>query len=211
MKKLYEYQPSLSLPNLRKALVLLHMDLFHVQRNIALHSAYIPASLTALEVMTIVLEDRRFMRHHGVDVRSIFRETIRAFTLRRHGGASTIDMQFVRTVTGYQDLTLRRKLYECILAVLIQFRYSKIVILRSYLACAYFGAGLRGSKRAAHAVFAKSPEDLTISEAAFLAAMLVHPRPFRGGQSWELRVKRRAHYGERIYITDKERFDKLPS
>jgi membrane peptidoglycan carboxypeptidase len=211
MKKLYEHQPSLSLPNLRKALVLLHMDLFQVQRYIARHSAYSPASLTALEMMTIVLEDRRFMRHHGVDVRSIFRETVRAFTLRRHGGASTIDMQFVRTVTGYQDLTLRRKLYECVLAFFIQFRYSKIIILRSYLSCAYFGAGLRGADPAAQKIFGKEAESLSVKEAAFIAAMLVCPRPSRGGEQWELRVKRRANYGERIYIANKERFDKLPS
>ena len=151
------------------------------------------------------------MRHHGVDIRSLLREITRAMMLRKHGGASTIDMQFVRTATGYQELTLRRKFYECILAIAIQFRYSKMTILRSYLSCAYFGAGLRGSEKAAKAVFAKPPEELTISEAAFLAAMLVYPRPSQGGQAWKLRVQRRADYGERIYLANKDRFEKLPS
>ncbi len=52
--------------------------------------------------MTIAIEDRRFFYHPGVDVLSILRETIKALKGRKHGGASTIDMQFVRTVTGYQ-------------------------------------------------------------------------------------------------------------
>ena len=120
-------------------------------------------------------------------------------------------MQFVRTSTGYKERTLGRKFYETFLAVIIQFRYSKIVILRSYLACAYFGSHLRGVKAAAKKVFGKNANELSIEEAAFIAAMLVYPRPFHPTAQWESRVQRRADYGQRIYVANKERFDQVPS
>ena len=210
MKKLYEYPPKLHIPNLRRALLLLHTDLLAVHQKIVQYAAYWPQSLTNLEKLVLVLEDRRFMQHHGIDAKSVMREIFRAVTFRRHGGASTIDMQLVRTATGYHDLTLRRKLYECLLAYIIQFRYSKITILRSYLSCAYFGAGLRGAERASQKIFGKPSDALSISEASFIAAMLVYPRPSGGGAKRGLRVKRRANYGEGIYVANKERFDKLP-
>ena len=67
--------------------------------------------------MTIVLEDRRFFKHYGVDLHSVLREVSKALTLRRHGGFSTIDMQFVRTITGFRQHTIRRKVYEIVLAL----------------------------------------------------------------------------------------------
>jgi membrane peptidoglycan carboxypeptidase len=160
--------------------------------------------------MTLILEDRRFFDHRGIDTKSAIREISRAITFRRHGGASTIDMQFVRTATGYRQKTIRRKLYEIFLVFIIQFRYSKVVILRSYLACAFFGSHLFGANRASQTLYGRDADNLTIDEAAELAAMLVYPRPRSPTPAWELKVKRRARYGIRIYVANKERFDKLP-
>jgi membrane peptidoglycan carboxypeptidase len=210
MVPLHEQKPKLSIFHPREALVRIHSDLFSVHARIKTWSAYFPPALTNLEKMVIVLEDRRFHRHHGVDFKSILRETIRALTFRRHGGASTIDMQLVRTCTGYRERTASRKLYEIFMSVLIQFRYSKIVILRSYLECAYFGSRLRGARSAAKKVFGKRPNDLTIPEAAFLASMLVYPRPHNPSTKWESRVQRRADYGHRVYVAHKKRFDQVP-
>ena len=95
-------------------------------------------SLTELEWMIVALEDRRYFAHFGVDVLSVAREFFRALTFQKHGGASTIEMQFVRTITGYRQHTIWRKLYEAILAILVRRRYSKHDVLRSYMACAYF-------------------------------------------------------------------------
>lgn len=211
MKPLHEQEPKLKFVSPRETLAKIHVDLFKVHSNVNTALAYYPPEFTNLEKLTLVLEDRRFLVHHGIDLKATLREFLRAATFRRHGGASTIDMQFVRTSTGYREWTVTRKLYEMFLAVIIQFRYSKIVILRSYLACAYFGSNLRGANAAARKVFGKKASELSIEEAAHIAAMLVYPRPLHPTSTWESRVQRRAAYGQRIYIANKERFDQLPS
>ncbi len=210
MKSLSAQEPKRKIRGVRSALLKVHKDLFTVERYVKRYAAYHPTSLTALEKITIVLEDRRFFDHRGVDTKSTIREVWRALTFRRHGGASTIDMQFVRTATGYRQKTLRRKLYEMFLVFLIQYRYSKIVILRSYLACAFFGSHLFGANRAAEKLYGRTADDLATDEAAVIAAMLVYPRPSLPTPAWELKVQRRARYGVRIYVANKERFDKLP-
>jgi membrane peptidoglycan carboxypeptidase len=207
---LWELPPKLGRAGLRSVLLKVHADLFIVHRKVLPGAKYYPPELTELERMVLVLEDRRFMRHLGIDIRSILREVSRALTFRRYGGASTIDMQFIRTATGYRNKTLWRKLYEMLLALLIQFRYSKITILRSYLSCAYFGSGLIGASRASRRIFGVGDQDLNLEQAAFLAAMLVYPRPLKAVASWESKVRRRANYGVRVYVADKKSFDQLP-
>lgn len=137
MVKLHELTPKLKIFSLRNALLKIHRDLLAVHSRVEMHLAYHPSQLTNVEKLVLVLEDRRFLDHCGVDIRSVLREIWRAMRAQKHGGASTIDMQFVRTCTGYRERTARRKIYEIFLSVVIQFRYSKIVILRSYLACAF--------------------------------------------------------------------------
>src|SRR4051794_3820061 len=120
---------------IRRALIRINQDLFLVQRKISLQVVFdlYPLSLSDFEILVLALEDRRFFTHHGVDLVSVLREFLKALAFRSHGGASTIDMQFVRTATDYRDLTLRRKCYEMLLAWIIQFRYDKLEIFRSYL------------------------------------------------------------------------------
>jgi membrane peptidoglycan carboxypeptidase len=208
---LVEQEPKLAL-GIRPMLVRVHRDLLTIHARAATWSAYYPTELTNLEKMVIVLEDRRFMRHSGIDWTSIARETSRALTFQRHGGASTIDMQFVRTATGYKDRTLTRKLYELLLSRIIQFRYSKIVILRSYLRCAFFGSHLTGADRVARELYgAWSASDLDLDQAAEVAAMLVYPRPLNPTEGWSRNVRRRAGYGKRVYVRNKQSFDKVPS
>ncbi len=117
-------------------------------------------SLTDLEIIILLLEDRRFFTHHGLDLKSLIREIFRLLTFREHGGASTIDMQYVRTRTGYKARTLKRKVYEIILALLIQYRMSKLAILRSYLNEVFLGSGLYGIHIAAWRLFEKHSNEL---------------------------------------------------
>jgi hypothetical protein len=163
------------------------------------------ARLTALELMTIAIEDRRFFHHPGVDVLSFLREAIKVLRGRKHGGASTIDMQFVRTVTGYRAPTMKRKLYESFLALVIQSRHKKLEILRSYLACAFFGSGLVGANAAAQRVFNKNADRLSMEEASFISAMLAYPRPLQGLPRWEQRARRRAAYAVAVFESRKGR------
>ncbi len=202
--QLHERPPKLRLFGFKSALIKIHTDLLHIHKYVQAWTAYFPNELTLLEEMVIALEDRRFFRHAGIDSISVMRELLRAFTFRRHGGASTIDMQFVRTATGYKSKTFRRKIYKALLAVIIQYRYSKIVILRSYLRCAFFGSHLTGADRAANAVFAVSADHLNSDQAAFIAAMLVYPRPLVPPAGWQLRVCKRANYGMTVYVAQKK-------
>ncbi|MDR3572032.1 MAG: transglycosylase domain-containing protein [Candidatus Pacebacteria bacterium] len=194
----------------RAALLKLHSDLFIVHSRVQPYAQYYPPEMTNLEKLVVALEDRRFLNHAGVDLISVVREVGRAVSFKRHGGASTIDMQFVRTATGYRKPTAWRKFYEMLLAYFIQYRYSKITILRSYLDCAFFGSHLIGARRAAQSMFSADYRELTIEQAAMLAAMLVYPRPLEGGETWLAKVRRRSDYGMRVYIANKKRFDQLP-
>jgi len=178
-------------------------DLQRIDRNVRAMPQPCAATLTALELLTIALEDRRFFHHPGVDARSVLRETLRVLTGRKHGGASTIDMQFVRTVTGFRAPTVKRKVYEAFLALAIQFRHKKLEILRSYLACAYFGSGLIGANAAAQRVFNRNADRLSLDEASLISAMLAYPRPLQGLPRWELRARRRAAYAVAVFARRK--------
>src|SRR4051794_4919227 len=97
MKPLHEQKPKLKIRSPRELLIKIHLDLFRIDSKVQPSLAYYPRELTNLEKLTLVLEDRRFLLHYGFDVKSAVREISRAVTFRQHGGASTIDMQFVRT------------------------------------------------------------------------------------------------------------------
>jgi len=197
----------LKLPSLKRWLVSVHLDLIAIHERVP-HSVW-PESLTEFEKLVLVLEDRRFFKHAGNDYTALTREVLKALTFRRHGGASTIDMQFVRTVTGKKQRTLGRKIYELFLARIIQYRYSKIRILRGYLQCAFFGSHLIGSEKAAYDLFEKNSDELDAKESAFIAAMLVYPKPLQPTTKWRENVSRRANYGEMIYIRMKEKLNQI--
>jgi len=198
------------LPFPRRVLLRIHRDLFKIEAYARDPWIVYPEELTILEKMVLVGEDRRFFRHNGFDCKSAIRETVKLLRLKKHGGASTIDMQFVRMATGYYERTFRRKLYEILLAFLIQFKYSKIEILRYYLRHAFFGSHLYGIEKASKAVFGKHPIILSPSEAAFIAAMLVYPRPRQATPQWAAKVQRRSQFIEATLPRFEKSFEKLP-
>ncbi|MGB0085206.1 MAG: biosynthetic peptidoglycan transglycosylase [Rhodomicrobiaceae bacterium] len=144
--------------------------------------------------MVLLLEDRRFFEHKGVDIWAFGRELFHIFTFRKHGGASTIDMQLVRTITGYRERTVARKLYEMILARLVQYHATKWQILQSYLDVAYFGTRLTGLQAASRRLYNKRVDQLSIEEAAELASLLVYPKPTLENDRWRSKMKRRSRY-----------------
>ena len=208
--RLTDIAPKLAGVGVRPDLLRLHKDLLNIEDAVRGTRIYYPDRLTSFEQMVIVLEDRRFLDHIGIDIVSVFRETPKAMLFRGHGGASTIDMQFVRTVTGYKARKISRKIYEILLSVIIQRRYTKIEILRSYLRLAYFGGRLVGSHRVSGAIFKSHPDELDLRAGAYLAAMLVYPRPKQPTDRWLSRVSRRAQYGMRVHARYKKRLEKFP-
>ena len=189
-------------PSLRSSLLRLHKDIISL-REMA-DATKNDSSLTWVEKAVIVLEDRRFFHHCGYDWKSISRELIKAATFQRHGGASTIDIQLLRTISGRYERTLRRKIRECLGARTLQLKLSKIEILRCYLKIAYFGTGITGADAAALEFYGKASDDLDMDQAAFIASLLVYPKPRIPTANWQTKVGRRAQYGRLLLRTLKQ-------
>ena len=200
-----------SAPNNRKIrnfLITINQDLFLIREKIEKIS-YIQIisydDYDELHYLVMALEDRRFLKHCGIDFRSVLRECIKFFLRKKFGGASTIDMQMVRTITGFKERTLYRKFYESILAFIVNFKFSKKQIIDCYLDNAFFGSRLYGVKRATQKHFGKNISQLTYDEKAQLAAMLLRPRPLHPNNKWQEKILGRARYAKDIRGRMKDR------
>jgi penicillin-binding protein 1C len=133
----------------------------------------------------LAAEDRRFYSHPGVDPIAVVRAAASAVRhLRVVSGASTLTMQLARTVSPHPR-TLFGKLREMILALRIEASLSKDRVLEEYMNRVSFGPNLRGFAAASFAYFGKPPANLSVAEAAFLAALprapSVYARPRNRG------------------------------
>ena len=120
-------------------------------------------------------EDKNFFDHPGVDARGILRATINniknALGDKRLEGASTITQQVAKNFLLTNEVSLKRKIKEAILAFRIEKAYSKKRILELYLNQIYLGQGTYGVAAASLEYFDKSIKDLKYDEAALLAAL----------------------------------------
>lgn len=133
--------------------------------------------LSKVEILTLLLEDRRFFLHSGFEFRSFLR-VVRRFIRTGHiGGMSTIDQQVVRISTRRYERSLGRKLREILLAFLCNFHLSKKMILDYYIHNAYLGYKIEGCEIAANKIFKKSAADLGWDQAAFIASLFPLPFP----------------------------------
>ncbi|OGE76139.1 MAG: hypothetical protein A3C85_01590 [Candidatus Doudnabacteria bacterium RIFCSPHIGHO2_02_FULL_48_21] len=121
---------------------------------------------------TIAVEDKNFYRHVGFDPEGIARASyINWKTGTKTQGASTITQQFVRNAVLTREKTFARKFKELVLAFNLEMRYSKEKILELYFNEIPYGSNLYGIQAASQGYFAKDPKDLTVAEAAYLAAL----------------------------------------
>jgi penicillin-binding protein 1A len=142
----------------------------------------------------IAAEDGRFREHTGIDLRAICRALFEnAHTGRTVQGGSTITQQLVKNLLLNQDQTIKRKAQEARLAFDLERILSKDEILDLYLNRIYFGAGAYGLDAASHTYFGKTPSDLTLGEAAMLAAFPKAPTRF-ANQLGEAQPRGRQHY-----------------
>ncbi len=120
----------------------------------------------------IAAEDKRFYQHDGADEAAIMRaaaaNTVAGETV---SGASTITQQLVKNLILDSRQTMQRKAQEITLARQLERRMTKDEILSLYLSRIYFGSGLYGIDAAARHYFGKAPDQITIAEAALLAAL----------------------------------------
>lgn len=195
-------------PSPKNALILLNLKVDRISKCVS-YKWDENRTLSDVEFYTIILEDRRFLHHNGFDPLSALREIMKAVTVRKCGGASTLDMQFVRVSTGDYNRSLARKAREVLLALLLKWHASKLQVLRSYLDIAYFGSGLEGAEAAAQKVFGRPSSELRGYDAAFIASMLVYPRSADPSALWFTKVNRRARYGLRVGSRLEKRFKEI--
>lgn len=140
----------------------------------------------------VAVEDRRFYSHTGIDLKSIMRAVGRDVLRGSYSeGASTITQQLARNLFLNADKTLGRKFREAAYAIKIDTSYSKDEILEMYLNSIYFGEGSWGVQGAAKTYFNKNVQELTLPEAAVLAALPKAPSRYSPFQDEVQALERR--------------------
>ena len=177
---------------------------------------FVPINTIPKRVIAAFLsaEDRRFYEHGGVDFQGIARAVFKAAEskfegrARRTEGASTITQQVAKNFLLSSDRTIERKVKEAILAIRIERAYSKDRILELYLNEIYLGMGAYGVAAASMSYFNKELQDLTIEEAAYLAALPKGPNNYHPFRQTKAAITRRnwiiGQMQENGYITAAE-------
>ena len=121
---------------------------------------------------TVAIEDDRFYEHHGFDAERLIKGVISQFlpTIRARGG-STITQQYIKNTLLSPERKISRKFRELILAVKLENVFNKEEIMELYLNRIPYGANAYGLELAAKTYFNKEAKDLTLAEAAILAAL----------------------------------------
>jgi penicillin-binding protein 1B len=127
----------------------------------------------------IAVEDNRYYRHHGIDPRGIARALFTTLSGGGLQGGSTLTQQLVKNFYLTADRTLRRKLTEMVMAVLLEIHYSKEDILETYLNEVYLGQdgnrAIHGFGLASSFFFDKPLEKISLAETALLVGLLKGP------------------------------------
>ncbi len=157
-------------------------------------------------------EDKNFFNHPGVDAKGVTRALIKNISNilsdKRLEGASTITQQVAKNFLLTNEVSLKRKIKEAILAFRIEKAYSKKRILELYLNEIYLGKGTYGVASASLEYFNKSVKELSYNESALLAALPKAPSKYNPYKSIELATKRRnmvlKNLNNNGYISDAE-------
>ena len=158
---------------------------------------YIPIQAVPKLVINAFLaaEDKNFYDHGGLDFGGILRAAFnyaQNFGTNRHPqGASTITQQVAKNFLLSNEVSFQRKIKEALLALKMERTYSKDKILELYLNEIYLGFGAYGIASASLTYFDKSVHELTIAEAAYLAALPKAPNNYHPFRQRERAIERR--------------------
>jgi penicillin-binding protein 1A len=158
---------------------------------------YLPIQAVPRMVKSAFLaaEDKNFYEHNGLDFAGILRAAILYVqnygTSRRPQGASTITQQVAKNFLLTNEVSLQRKIKEALLALKMERAYSKEKILELYLNEIYLGLGAYGVAAASLLYFDKSVHELTVAEAAYLAALPKAPNNYHPFRQRERAIERR--------------------
>ncbi|MBH68822.1 MAG: penicillin-binding protein [Rhodospirillaceae bacterium] len=148
-------------------------------------------------------EDKNFYSHKGVDIISLisaaFDNIANFYSKKRPRGASTITQQVAKNFLLTNELSIERKIKEAILAFRIEKAFSKDRILELYLNEIYLGLGSYGVATAALNYFDKSLDNLTVAEAAYLAALPKAPNNYHPVHNKEAALIRRNWVIQQMY------------
>ncbi len=168
----------------------------------------------------IAAEDKNFFDHGGLDISGIIRAGwiyVQNFgSNRRPQGASTITQQVAKNFLLTNEVSVERKVREALLALRMERTYSKEKILELYLNEIYLGLGAYGVAASSLLYFDKSVHELTIAEAAYLAALPKAPNNYHPFRQRERAIERRNYVIDRmvedhyISVQDGEKAKKEP-
>lgn len=137
-----------------------------------------------IQEATIAIEDSSFYYHNGISIPAIIRALfidIQIWTGLASGytqGGSTLTQQVVKNTLLTNDKTIVRKMHEWVLAIKLEQRFTKDQILELYFNNTPYGGTLYGVEAASRAFFGKSAKDVSVAEAAYLAALPQAPTYF---------------------------------
>ena len=158
---------------------------------------FIPLSFIPKRIIRtfLAVEDKNFYEHHGIDFFSIARAFVKNIgnivSGKRPEGASTITQQVAKNFLLTNELSYIRKVKEAILSLRIEHTFPKEKILELYLNEIYLGMGTYGIAAASLHYFNKSLDELSIAEAAYLAALPKAPSNYNPEKNPEAAKSRR--------------------
>ncbi len=173
---------------------------YALQKRIFIPYDYIPKNVIN---SFLSAEDKNFFSHPGIDAKSITRAIIKnlknIFSTKRLEGASTITQQVAKNFLLTNEVSIKRKIKEAILAFRIERAYTKERIMELYLNQIYLGEGTYGVAAASLEYFNKSVRDLNYEEAALLAALPKAPSKYNPYKSKKIATKRRNFVLKNLY------------
>lgn len=127
---------------------------------------------------TISIEDKNFYEHGGFSIIGMIRAAYKTVTGQRLEGGSTLTQQLVKNSLLTPERTLRRKIQELVLSIIVETRYTKDQILEMYLNQVPYGSTAYGIESAAELYFGKSSHNLDLAQSALLAGLLTSPTKY---------------------------------
>jgi penicillin-binding protein 1A len=150
----------------------------------------------------LAAEDKNFYEHGGIDFTGMARAALlyaqNFGSNRRPQGASTITQQVAKNFFFSSEVSFVRKIKEALLAMRIERAYSKDKILELYLNHIYLGLGAHGIAAASLVYFDKSVNELTVAEAAYLAALPKAPALLHPVKNHDRAIERRNYVIDRL-------------
>ncbi len=165
---------------------------------------YLPIQAVPKMVINAFLaaEDKNFYEHGGIDYQGLARAALlyaqNIGSNRRPQGASTITQQVAKNFLLTNEVSFTRKIKEALLAMRIERAYSKDRILELYLNEIYLGLGAYGIAAASLVYFDKSVNELTVAEAAYLAALPKAPAALHPVRNRDRAIERRNYVLDRL-------------